>query len=66
MKLSLVLILTGTFLTSLEIIFGETNLINFFANKIRFQSNKYANKLNSFMLREGILNHLFSRIGIVL
>ncbi len=66
MKLSLVLIIIGTFLTSLEIIFGETNLINFFSNKIRFQSNKYANKLNRFMLHEGILNYGFSRIGIAL
>lgn len=66
MKLSLALILAGTFLTSLEIIFGKINLINFFASKIKLESNKHINKFNSFILREGILNYLLSRIGILL
>ncbi len=66
MKLSLVLILAGTFLTSLEIIFGKIILINFFASKIRFESNKYVYRLSRFFLTEGVFNNLFSRLGIIL
>ncbi len=66
MKISLVLILTGTLLTSLEILFGKVNLINLFANYIRLESNKNVYKLTHFLLNKGVLNQLFSRIGIVL
>lgn len=66
MKLSLVLILIGTLLSSMEIIVGKVNLINFFANRIRFKSNRYIYRISQVMLQKGIEQSYFSKIGILL
>jgi hypothetical protein len=66
MKLSLILILIGTFLTSLEIIFGKINLINLGGGGGGGGGGVYVYRLSMFSLTEGVFNNLFSRVGIIL
>lgn len=54
------------FLSSVEILFGKINLINFFSNHSRFESNKYVSRISQFSFDKGMEKNYFSRIGIVL
>ena len=60
--------LVGVLLVSLEILIGKIKLINFFANKISYGSNKYTKELSRLILSKGIISEekIIAKIGVFL